>query len=223
MSGKQTENAIIRHVDDTMNSPAAGGTPKARPESRDILCRVWPESHVPSRRAYMAPPKLAQEHIVRVWGAATGCPISILRFQNVYGVGQSLTNPYTGVLSLFARLALAGESLPVYEDGKIVRDFVFVSDAAAALAAALGSPPKDSRTLDIGSGVSTTIGAVASLLADIAHAPTPHVTGQFRDGDVRAASCRVDPAAADLGYVPAFTIEAGLTDLVEWVRKEICQ
>ncbi len=167
--------------------------------------------------------KLAQEHIVRAWGAATECPISILRFQNVYGVGQSLTNPYSGVLSLFSRLALAGDSLPVYEDGNIVRDFVFVSDVVAALAAALASPPKESRTLDIGSGVSTTIHAVASLLADIANAPAPHITGQFRDGDVRAASCRVDAAANDLGYAPACTLEEGLSELVEWVRKEICQ
>src|SRR5258708_5111219 len=70
--------------------------------------------------------KLTQEHIVRTWGAAFGCSVSILRFQNVYGVGQSLTNPYTGILSLFAQLAVRGERLPVYEDGAIIRDFVYV-------------------------------------------------------------------------------------------------
>ena len=77
--------------------------------------------------------KLAQEHILKAWGAALGSSVSILRFQNVYGVGQSLTNPYTGVLSLFAQMALRGEPLPVYEDGSIIRDFVYVDDVVDAL------------------------------------------------------------------------------------------
>jgi len=165
--------------------------------------------------------KLAQEHVLRAWGAATGCPVSILRCQNIYGVGQSLTNPYTGVLSLFARLALAGETLPVYEDGKIVRDFVYVADVVSALAAALASPPPDLRTLDIGSGTSTTIGDVARALAAIADAPAPKVTGQFRDGDVRAASCRVDDAVVDLGYAPTWDLERGLNAVMEWVGSDM--
>ena len=77
--------------------------------------------------------KLAQEHILKAWGGALGSSVSILRFQNVYGVGQSLTNPYTGVLSLFAQMALRGEALPVYEDGSIIRDFVYVDDVVDAL------------------------------------------------------------------------------------------
>ena len=165
--------------------------------------------------------KLAQEHVLRAWGAATGCPVSILRFQNVYGAGQSLTNPYTGVLSLFARLALAGETLAVYEDGEIVRDFVYVSDVVSALVAALGAPPAELRTLDIGSGSSTTIGAVARAVAAIAGAPPPKVTGQFRDGDVRAAWCQIDAARADLGYNPTWSLERGLDVLMEWVGSEV--
>ena len=85
--------------------------------------------------------KLAQEHIMKAWGAALGSSVSILRLQNVYGVGQSLTNPYTGVLSLFAQMALSGQTLPVYEDGAIVRDFVYVDDVVAALWGALRIPP----------------------------------------------------------------------------------
>ena len=165
--------------------------------------------------------KLAQEHIIRAWGAATECPVSILRFQNVYGVGQSLTNTYTGVLSLFARLVLSGESLPIYEDGEILRDFVYVDDVVDALTAVLASPPLHSRVLDIGSGSSTTIGTVAKLLADIANAPAPHITGQFRDGDVRAAACHIDAASSDLGYSPRWSLDRGLNALVEWVSKEI--
>ncbi len=83
--------------------------------------------------------KLAQEHMLLAWAAAHGSALSVLRLQNVYGPGQSLTNPYTGIVSLFARLARARRPLEVYEDGRIVRDFVFIEDVVDALAAAVES------------------------------------------------------------------------------------
>jgi dTDP-L-rhamnose 4-epimerase len=165
--------------------------------------------------------KLAQEHIMKAWGAALGSSVSILRFQNVYGVGQSLTNPYTGVLSLFAQMALRGEALPVYEDGAIIRDFVYVDDVIAALWGALCSPPPTSRILDIGSGTSTTILTVARTMAARAGAPDPVITGAFRDGDVRAASCEISAARHDIGYDPRCDIGAGLDALLEWVSAEL--
>ena len=121
-----------------------------------------------------------------------GCPVSVLRLQNVYGVGQSLDNPYTGVLSIFAKQALSGSPINVYEDGNIVRDFVYVDDAAEAICSAIDRPPTTARTLDIGSGSSTTILDAATLVASLSDAPDPVVTGDFRDGDVRAASTTID-------------------------------
>jgi dTDP-L-rhamnose 4-epimerase len=165
--------------------------------------------------------KLTQEHIVRAWGAAFDCPVSILRFQNVYGVGQSLTNPYTGILSLFAQMAVRGERLPVYEDGSIIRDFVYVEDVVDALSASLASVPDAARLRDIGSGSCTTILEVATILADRAGAPEPVVTGAFRDGDVRAASCDIVAARQDLNYMPQWKLEDGLEALVDWVRGEV--
>ncbi len=162
--------------------------------------------------------KLAQEHILKAWTIAHGCALSVLRFQNVYGVGQSLDNPYTGVLSIFTRQALAGETINVYEDGIITRDFVYVTDVADAVLAAISKPPATSQTLDIGSGRSTTILEVARLIAEAAGAPEPKVSGAFRDGDVRAASCLIAEARAAIGYDPSCSLEDGITALVEGSR-----
>jgi dTDP-L-rhamnose 4-epimerase len=162
--------------------------------------------------------KLAQEHILKAWTLAHGCALSILRFQNVYGVGQSLDNPYTGVLSIFTRQALEGATINVYEDGAIIRDFVYVDDVADAVLASMATPPATHQTVDIGSGRSTTILEVARLIAQEAKAPEPKVSGAFRDGDVRAASCRIDAARTAFGYDPAWSLEAGIAALVEGSR-----
>lgn len=162
--------------------------------------------------------KLAQEHILSAWCEGLGSSLSVLRLQNVYGPGQSLRNSYTGVVALFCRLAVEGKAIPVYEDGAIIRDFVFVDDVVAALAAAVASPPSRRRLLDIGSGVPTTIRGVATVLARMTNAPAPQVTGLFRAGDVRAASCDIAPAMDSLGWEPQWTLDQGLRALIEWVR-----
>ena len=161
--------------------------------------------------------KLAQEHILTAWAAAHDTALSVLRLQNVYGPGQSLTNSYTGIVALFARLALQRQTLEVYEDGRIIRDFVYIDDVAEALMAAIGVPASDSRCLDIGSGVPTTIHELARLIARVCKAPEPVVNGKFRDGDVRAAQCDVE-LAAGLGWHPAWTLDRGLRSLLQWVE-----
>lgn len=162
--------------------------------------------------------KLTQEHLLTAWGAALGSKVSILRLQNVYGPGQSLTNSYTGVIALFARLSAAGRPIDVYEDGAIIRDFVYVADVVAALHAAVARPA--SRLLDIGAGSATTIYAAAAQIARLAGSSAPFVSGRFRDGDVRAASCSIDAARADLGYDPAWPVERGLAELYRWVLEQ---
>ena len=105
--------------------------------------------------------KLAQEHILAAWAAAHDTNLSVLRLQNVYGPGQSLTNSYTGIVALFARLAREQHALEVYEDGRIVRDFVYIDDVVEALFAAIEDPATQPRCLDIGSGIPTTIHELA--------------------------------------------------------------
>jgi dTDP-L-rhamnose 4-epimerase len=164
--------------------------------------------------------KLAQEHILTAWTAAHETNLSVLRLQNVYGPGQSLTNSYTGIVALFARLARAGQALEVYEDGRIVRDFVFIDDVVDALFAAVQTPPTEPRCLDIGSGIPTTIGELAAMISCICDAPQPVVVGKFRDGDVRAARCDIGPAADDLDWQPKRSLEEGLRALLHWIDEQ---
>jgi dTDP-L-rhamnose 4-epimerase len=188
-----------------------------------------PARPVPSRAASTIPrpssvygaTKLAQEHLCAAWSAGMGTKLTVLRLQNVYGPGQSLANPYTGVVALFARLALAGQALELYEDGNVVRDFVHVDDVLDAMDAAIAEPPVAQRLLDIGSGTATTISHVASRLADFAGAPAPIVSGRFRDGDVRAASCVIADARAQLAYSPSRSLDDGLRELLAWVEGEL--
>jgi len=171
----------------------------------------------PRPTSIYAATKLAQENVCSAWAAATGMKLSILRLQNVYGPGQSLANPYTGVVTLFARRALEGRALDVYEDGNIVRDFVHIDDAVDALSAAIARPPTSPRVLDIGSGTPITIANVAAVIAELAGAPAPVISAKFRDGDVRAASCLIEEATNQLGYVPSRTFREGIGELLTWV------
>jgi dTDP-L-rhamnose 4-epimerase len=165
--------------------------------------------------------KLAQEHILRAWCAATETALSVLRLQNVYGPGQSISNSYTGVLTFMAREALSGGVIDVFEDGEIIRDFVFVDDVVNALATASNSVPETLRILDIGSGLATTIANAASLVASAAGAPSPVVSGHYREGDVRAASCSIDAAREELGYSPTISIGEGVSRLVAWMAADL--
>jgi dTDP-L-rhamnose 4-epimerase len=164
--------------------------------------------------------KLAQEHMLAAWTAAHDTNLSVLRLQNVYGPGQSLTNSYTGIVALFARLAREKRALEVYEDGRIVRDFVYIDDVVEALFAAIEGPAAEPRCLDIGSGTPTTIHELAQTIATICDAPEPTVVGKFRDGDVRAARCDIEPAKTELGWHPRWVLEDGLGDLLDWIDEQ---
>lgn len=160
--------------------------------------------------------KLAQEHILSAWSRAFGSVLSVLRLQNVFGPGQALGNPYTGVLTFFSTQARAKNRLDVYEDGAIIRDFVHVEDVTDAMVASLSAPK--SGLWDIGSGAPVTIHEVARIIARRFQAPEPQVTGRFRDGDVRAAFCSIEAARRDLGWTPRVSLEAGLESLAASVE-----
>lgn len=164
--------------------------------------------------------KLAQEHILGAWAAAHDTPLSVLRLQNVYGPGQSLTNSYTGIVALFARLARGQRPLEVYEDGRIVRDFVYIDDVVEALFAAIEKPAAGPRCLDVGSGTPTTIHELAHKIATLCDAPEPKIVGKFRDGDVRAARCDIEPATKELDWRPQWALEDGLSALLDWIGEQ---
>lgn len=161
--------------------------------------------------------KLAQEHVLGAWARSLHVEPVVLRLQNVYGPGQSLINSYTGIMSLFCRLAKAGESIPLYEDGAMRRDFVLIDDVARALVGATTVADPGALPIDIGSGEHQTIRTAAELIARHYGAPEPHVTGQFRQGDVRHAWA--DPTAAErvLGWRAEVSLAEGVRRLAEWI------
>ena len=163
--------------------------------------------------------KLAQEHLLGSWTAAHDTGLSMLRLQNVYGPGQSLTNPYTGIVALFMRVARARRSIEVYEDGRMLRDFVFIDDAVEALTVAVERPTDVPRLLDVGSGIATTVHALALEIAGLCDAPEPTVVAKFRDGDVRSASCDIERTKAELHWRPTRTLDHGLSALLEWIDR----
>lgn len=165
--------------------------------------------------------KLAQEHILRAWCKSFGVQFKCVRLQNVYGPGQSLINPYTGIVSLFVRLAKKGESIPLYEDGEIIRDFILIDDVADALISLLAFSQQDDAVFDIGTGTESTIAQVAHIIAQRYNAPAPHVCERYRNGDVRHASCKIHAAQQAFGYTPKYTLEQGLHRLCDWIDTQI--
>ena len=179
-------------------------------------------STAPAPTSVYGATKLAQEHILAAWAGAHDVPLSVLRLQNVYGPGQSLINSYTGIVSMFSQWAKAGQSIPIYEDGLITRDFVFITDVAAALAAAMRNPPAptDKRRVDIGFGVGTTILELAQVVAAYYGAPEPHINGMYRDGDVRHATTDIMAAKSQLDWVPEVDLERGIAALQDWIATQ---
>ncbi|MFQ4147197.1 NAD-dependent epimerase/dehydratase family protein [Arthrobacter sp. LAPM80] len=161
--------------------------------------------------------KLAQENILQAWAKSYGVETAILRLQNVYGPGQSLINPYTGIMSLFCRMAMGGRSIPLYEDGNVRRDFILIDDVASAIVAGAVSAQTHPTPLDIGSGEFQTIGTAAETIAARYAAPAPHVTGQYRQGDVRHAWADISAAKSVLGWAPRYNLEQGIVRLADWI------
>jgi dTDP-L-rhamnose 4-epimerase len=165
--------------------------------------------------------KLAQEQLLQVVGDALDLDYSILRFHNVYGPGQALGNPYTGVLMVFFNRALAGESLILFEDGEITRDFVHVDDVVAALETAGLRNEADRTAYTIGSGVPTTIRAAAEAIRTVTGSRSEiTVGGQFRVGDIRFALADISRAQSAFGYQPRVGFGDGLKRLLPWVQAQ---
>lgn len=164
--------------------------------------------------------KLAQEQLVTVACAALGIPHSILRFQNVFGEGQSLSNPYTGLLSIFSTRIRLGLPLPIFEDGEETRDFVHVEDVANAVLTCIDRP-EGGVTLNVGLGEAVPIMTVAKLLCSIMASPIePHVTGQYRVGDIRHNFADISKLEELKGFRPVIGLRSGLERFCDWVTTQ---
>lgn len=162
--------------------------------------------------------KLMQEDLVRIGCTAAGVGHAILRLQNVYGEGQSLANPYTGILSIFSTRIRRGLELPVFEDGLESRDFVHVSDVAAAFVAAVMAEQAPDAVINVGSGIATPVIDIARALCRAFGAPEKvRVTGQYRLGDIRHNMADIGRLRDLLGLDPQVTLDEGLARFARWV------
>jgi dTDP-L-rhamnose 4-epimerase len=191
-------------------------------EGRPLSPLPTPESKRPSLSSVYALNKYAQERLCLMIGRAYGIPTAALRFFNVYGPRQALSNPYTGVLAIFAARLLNGRSPMVFEDGLQRRDFVYVHDVAKACRLALESQC-DGEVFNIGSGQSRSILSVANDLAEVMnrHDLKPVITEKFRAGDIRHCFADIQKSAELLNFTPAVDFTRGLEELAEYLAGQI--
>jgi dTDP-L-rhamnose 4-epimerase len=165
--------------------------------------------------------KLTQEQLVLAVGKALGISAVALRYQNVYGPGQSLSNPYTGILSIFSTRIRNGSAINIFEDGRESRDFVYIDDVIHATSTALEQPGPLVDVFNVGSGVATDVLTISSTLQRLLEREVPTtVTGQFRLGDIRHNFADLTKIRGAFGFQPSVTVEEGLRRFVEWVREE---
>lgn len=165
--------------------------------------------------------KATQEDLVRIACSAIGIPAISLRFQNVYGEGQSLNNPYTGIISIFSTRIRRGLSVPLYEDGLESRDFVHVGDVTDAVVLALAQPFTGYAALNIGTGESTSVSELANhLISALGGHQIPEVTGAYRLGDIRHCFADISAARVAIGFEPRIKMSDGLARFADWVARE---
>ena len=180
-----------------------------------------PESKQPSLASVYALTKYDQERMGLLYGAAYDVPAVALRFFNVYGPRQALSNPYTGVLAIFAARLLNDRPPVVYEDGGQRRDFVHVTDVARACRLALEGDGADGRAVNVGSGHSASVLEIAHELArGLGKEIEPDLPGTFRAGDIRNCFADVSLARDLLGFEAEVALEAGLAELADWLASQ---
>src|SRR4051812_20965191 len=184
-----------------------------------------PETKVPALSSVYAVNKYAQERLCLIAGRAYGIPTVALRFFNVFGPRQALSNPYTGVLAIFGSRLLNGRPPLVFEDGLQQRDFVHVSDVARACRLALESDHAVDQVFNVGSGQHRTILSIAEDLASVMGRTqiTPHITGKYRAGDIRHCFADVTRSRDVLGFAPRTEFRSASAELAEWVSHQVAE
>jgi dTDP-L-rhamnose 4-epimerase len=193
-----------------------------RDENGAVLVPVpTPETKAPSLSSVYALSKFDQERLCLMIGRAYNIPTVALRFFNVFGTRQALSNPYTGVLAIFAARLLNNNPPLIFEDGLQRRDFVSVYDVVQACRLALEVPEAAGSAFNVGSGQSYTVRDVAAMMGAILGKDIePDVCGKYRVGDIRHCFADITLATATLGYQPRTMLEEGLVELAEWLQDQ---
>lgn len=165
--------------------------------------------------------KLSQELLLMQSAKSLEIPAVALRFQNVYGPGQSLSNPYTGILSIFSTRIRHGQNIDIFEDGKESRDFVYIQDVVDSLVLALEKEEANGEVFNIGSGKGTSVLEVSQSLKEKLNANVNlNIIGKYRLGDIRHNVADISKAQSLLGFNPKVTLEEGLSKFVDWVLRQ---
>lgn len=180
-----------------------------------------PESEPFHCNSIYAVTKQSQEDMVMIFGKAYGIPATALRYFNVYGPRQSLSNPYTGVAAIFLSRLKNNNSPVVYEDGLQTRDFISVYDIVDANWFCLENEKSFGKIFNLGTGNPISIKQIAEILAKLIDKNIkPEITGKFRSGDVRHCTADISLIKKTLGWEPSWDFEKGMQDLIEWGEKE---
>jgi dTDP-L-rhamnose 4-epimerase len=190
-------------------------------QGRPMVPVPTPEWKRPALASVYAISKYVQERLTLTLSSAYGMEGVALRLWNAYGPGQALSNPYTGVLAIFASRLHNGQPPMIFEDGEQRRDFVHVEDVAQAFLLALEHEKAPGGVFNVGSGQDRTVTEVAELLGEAMSRPTkPEITGKARLGDIRHCIADISKIQQELGYVPRKDFSEGLAELAEWVAKQ---
>jgi dTDP-L-rhamnose 4-epimerase len=165
--------------------------------------------------------KQVQEQMMLMLGHAHGCSVYALRYQNVYGPGQSLSNPYTGILAIFANLARSNSPIQIFEDGKESRDFVYVEDVSEATWRCVTVKEQRSECLNVGTGERTTVYQVAEEIVRFLGSKSEiKITGAFRQGDIRHNFADIDRLRKITGFSPNVCFAEGLKRFLGWAERQ---
>jgi dTDP-L-rhamnose 4-epimerase len=190
------------------------------PDGRSLAPQPTPETKKPSLSSIYALNKYDQERMCLLFGSSYDVPTTALRFFNVYGPDQALSNPYTGVLAIFGGRLLNGRPPLIFEDGEQRRDFVSVHDVARACALALERDTAAGCALNVGSGESISVREIAQRLARATDREeiVAEVTGKYRVGDIRHCFADIATTRKLLGYEPQIALDDGMAELAEWLE-----
>lgn len=165
--------------------------------------------------------KQNQEQMIMTVCPTIGVSAVAFRYQNVYGPGQSLTNPYTGILSIFSTQIRNGLSLNIFEDGNESRDFVYIDDVVDATIMGIENDNANNQVFNVGSGVATSVIEVAqTLMAKLGINVDVKITGNYRLGDIRHNYADLDKIQKHLGFMPKYNFETGITEFANWVMSQ---
>jgi dTDP-L-rhamnose 4-epimerase len=219
---QSADGTVYSNVDRSLRQLKKSDWEMRTPEGRPLTPVETPEWKQPSLASVYALSKYNQERMCLMIGKAYGISAVALRFFNAYGPNQALSNPYTGVLAIFASRLMNNQPPVIFEDGCQLRDFVSVRDVARACRLALEVSAADGHVFNVGSGIQYSVSEIARRIARILGKNIePEISGRYRVGDIRHCFPDITLARRVLGYNPEVALDDGLLDLAAWLEGQI--